>query len=492
MKIQRLNISIQFFFRYLTPEIFKTKIRMKIKTLIYSLILLTSSLFVSCDDTVGLLGENIQPETDTITMVVDSVYLTARTISLEDSVYAKTIYGLLGKYQDNIFGTVKSDYLCQFYSPSNQVFNNGEYAISIDSARMYVVVSSYSGDTLAPMGLSVYEIDNPPLDEYYYTNMNPSKYCSMTKPLGRSSFTMTSTLVSSSSSTTSRAIEVELGQSFGQRFYDKYISDRETFQDQSKFNEFFPGAYVTTDFGTGLLMNIESTQMYIYYSYVVPDGNYDNTADSTYVDYFTLSSTSEVFQMNHVQNSIPDNLLTEGTGAVYLKSPAGVCAEITIPMQDIINKLKNSDGSIDENRIINLASFTLEGYTELEDLNNSAVPKASSVMLIDKDSIGTFFLNKSKPDDKFATYVSRSTNNTFSFTNIAEMIKNYVNAYNENGYTKDLVLLVLPVDIYTNTNSSSSTGISTVTAVYNKMSPTSSVLRTSKENLKMKYSYSKY
>ncbi len=64
-------------------------------------------------------------------------------------------------------------------------------------------------------------------------------------------------------------ITIRMPQEVGQRFYDATIKTPEVFNDQNTFNQFFPGIYVTNTYGTGNILNIESTQMNIYYKHTV-------------------------------------------------------------------------------------------------------------------------------------------------------------------------------------------------------------------------------
>ena len=46
---------------------------------------------------------------------------------------------------------------------------------------------------------------------------------------------------------------------FGQKFYDETINNPGTFKNQETFNEFFPGLYVTTTFGSGNILSVASS-----------------------------------------------------------------------------------------------------------------------------------------------------------------------------------------------------------------------------------------
>ena len=71
---------------------------MKSKALLSLIITILMVVFISCDDDLNKIGNSILPEGDDIFVYVDTVAITARTVSLEDSVYAKSQMGLLGNY----------------------------------------------------------------------------------------------------------------------------------------------------------------------------------------------------------------------------------------------------------------------------------------------------------------------------------------------------------------------------------------------------------
>ncbi|MFV0470285.1 MAG: DUF4270 domain-containing protein [Dysgonomonas sp.] len=462
---------------------------MNFRTFLYGLAVAFAIAFTSCDDDLNSIGQGMQPPSDTIGIQVDSVYLTARTISLQDSVYSTTIYGLLGKYEDDVFGSVKADYMCQFFCPDSTKFHDSFF--QLDSARFVIDFTTYSGDTITPMGLKVYEL-NKPLTGNYYTNVDPTKfYNTNAAPIARTAFSIAG-VPYYSGSTTQKVLKADLGMAFAQRFYDAYKSSNNPFTNASKFNEFFKGVYVTTDLGSGALIQVLYSSIDIYYLYTDSMGNYNNTADTVRTGVFTLSVTPEVYQLNKIQNTIPSGLLASGTGASYIKSPAGVCTELTLPIQEIMNKMKDANGVVDTTKIVNLASLTLTGYTEKENIGSKTPPRVPNLLLLDRDSIKSFFEGKKLTDGKTSATTSISSNNTFVFSNLNSIVSYYVKKYYAEGITTDPKFVLLPVDIVTSTSTSSSTSYTTITGIYNYMKPATSILRIDPDNLKMKISFYKF
>lgn len=93
---------------------------MKIKPLLIGLGL-GITILSGCSDDLNLVGSTIQPGGDKMPVYVDTFQMQATTL-LMDSVYARTTSGLLGEFYDPLYGNVKSDYICQFYCPSDFKF----------------------------------------------------------------------------------------------------------------------------------------------------------------------------------------------------------------------------------------------------------------------------------------------------------------------------------------------------------------------------------
>jgi hypothetical protein len=476
---------------------------MKIKTLLILAITFSTITFVACDDDLTSLGSSIQPGGDDIFVGSDTINLTAVTRSFNDSVYARTIYGLLGEYSDLIFGNIKSDYLCEFYCAENSAFADPyKMGIIIDSVRLNTEFTYFTGDTVSPMGLSVYEVTKP-LKAFFFTSVNPENYCDMQKLLGQSIFSIQDVPDTVISSTRIRTISTNLNLELGKRFYKEWKdSDGATFKNSNALKEFFKGVYVTTNFGSGSIINVDYTEFDIYYTYTYQKGDAaENTVDRDTLGVFRLPVTPEVIQMNHVKNSPPadmnilDNKLekpdNKWPAETYMSTPAGLYTEVTIPLDSIVNAAVAGAG---KDAVINAANFKILGNTEKE--VESGLSRPSDVLFINKDSLPNFFFNRKLHDAQTSFVTTRSsTNNSYDFGNLASVINHYAKYYKEKGVSPlpDLKYLIIPVTAtYTQTTNSSGYTVKVITDLYNQMFPTSAILRTDKKNMKMSIIYSKY
>lgn len=452
--------------------------RMKGKSL-WTLIVLTITLgFIACDDNLNSIGFDIQPPSDSISVANDTVDINARTISMRDSVYARTINGTLGMYEDPIFGTIKSDYLCQFYFPDSANIHTNK--VEVDSVRFLVDYLSFTGDSLAPLGLSVYRVTKP-LTDYFYTNVDPKEYCNMEETLAQEAFTVSgSQIISTSGSLKQRRISAKLDNSLGVDFFKAYSSGK--IENSGTFNKYFPGTYVTTNFGSGCLLGDVLTYIRIHYKYTDIKGNHNGTQDTIRSTTFTLAVTTEVIQLNHIKNGNPTSLFTEGTGETYLKTPAGVYTELEFPVKEISNNMTKKN----LNNVLS-AQLTLKGYTEKETDEAFDLSRPTSILLIDKDSIHNFFTKRQQPDNITSYCISRNTSyNTYDFTNLSSLVNHYKDK------NIDIAkFAVIPVGVETN----STTGA--ITKVYNYMQPSSAILRSNKKdssskNMQMTLVYSRF
>lgn len=455
---------------------------MKVKSVLIIISCLVALAFVSCDDSLNAVGGSIQPPADTISVTTDTLVVQARTISMQDSVYARTINGVLGQYEDNLFGTIKSDYLCQFFYPEKAKFQDN--LLAIDSAQFIIGFNSYSGDTLAPMGLSVYEATKL-IPQNFYTNTNPQMYIG-DKPtlLASEAYTISGTkIVAVNSGVKLREIVADLGVDFGKRIYNGWKNN--VFKDQETLNKFFKGTYVTTNFGSSSLIRVSYSSIAIHYKYNDVKGNHDKTKDTIRTSTFSLAVTDEVMQLNSIKNKNPKELFVEGTGATYLKTPAGVYTEVTLPIKQI---KANMDAK--KFKTINTALFNLKGYTERESTASYELGRPTYLLLINKDSIDSFFSSR-QLSYGISNILSgrRTSNNVYSFSNISRLINTYMNM----NLDKDPVFAVIPVDRrYVVESDSQGNQSEKVVGITNYLQPSTSIIRSDPQNMRLELVYSKF
>ncbi|MDR0430948.1 MAG: DUF4270 domain-containing protein [Tannerellaceae bacterium] len=462
------------------------------KTKFFVLGIVSGILFLnSCDD-MGLVGPSMQPVEDTPNIFADTFMLKASTVTL-DSVYAKTERGLLGEIYDPVFGNLKTDFICQFYIQEGFKFRQTPIDGKIDSIdlRVYYQSRNWIGDSLAAMKATIYPVIKQ-LDRNYYTNINPADYVDLNNPISSKIYTARDQTVSDSIwnnfgttwYTYNANIKFDLPVSLGQQFYDESVNNPASFANQNAFNDYFPGLYITTTFGSGNILSVDETEMTIYYRYyeIRPStGVRDSIAHA--IELFPV--TKEVIQMNRSQHANLDKLLEPNDKYTYIKTPAGVCTRITFPTKEIIERIKG--------RRINTFHFQLKVMKE-EQWKYALTP--TSLLLIHEDSVKTFFENR-KVDDLITSYAAeyKSSTLTYDFTsgNINGNLANLIKFQIENAPDKDLNMLVIPIDRTTYQNSSSSYQPTTTTELISSyLRPSGVTLRKDPEVMQIQVITSAY
>lgn len=404
---------------------------MKIKPLLIGLGL-GITILSGCSDDLNLVGSTIQPGGDKMPVYVDTFQMQATTL-LMDSVYARTTSGLLGEFYDPLYGNVKSDYICQFYCPSDFKFKKEPINGQIDSVDFKIIYysGSWVGDSLTPMRAQIYQVDKQ-LERDFYTNFDPSDYCDMQNSLGMQTYTAHGAVPDSVRNDDDYVptVTIRMPREFGQKFYDETINNPGTFSSQENFNKFFPGLYVTNTYGSGNILQISYSSISIYYKYNLKGSqNQDSTAYASE----TFNVTKEVLQLNRFKNTDLTPLLQPDDSIAYLKTPAGVYTQLTIPAKDIAEKIGD--------RIINNIPLTIKALPQ--ENWQWALTAPANLLLLPKDSLATFFVNNKIEDSKTAFRAEYSSSNrSYNFDNISNLMQEHI----KNNPEKDMVLLLVPVD----------------------------------------------
>lgn len=464
--------------------------RMKLKSL-YKGVLLTFAaiLTLSCNDTLDQVGFTIQPGKDRLTVGIDTLDLQARTIQA-DSVFNKTKYPVLGEYTDPVFGTIQSSYIGEFYFPEGAGFREGAI---IDSVRVIVSYTTMMGDSLAPMQLSVYEVNKSLKGLDNYTHINPVDFADMSAPLGVQTFTgknstyRTETYTSGYNTTTYNVydINVKLPNTLGENFLTEYKKPGHgKLVDADTFREFFRGLYFKTTFGNSTILNVNITSLFVHYNYLDKKGS-STKQDTIRTDALRLNITPEVTQLNYIQQQ-NDQLLEENDTHTYVKSPAGVNTEITFPLSELHDKISS--------QALNLARFTIYAMPDASEDPLVKISPPDYLLLVNKDSLSGFFEQR-KLVDNITSFLSAkfdATTYSYKFNNISTM----VNYYNQelDGEPFDLVYYLIPVDAtYTTVQQSYySSGSQVLTELHNQMWPSAAKLDKRAGNLKLELIFSNF
>ena len=450
---------------------------MKWKLILFSLFL--GFIYWSCEQDMSSVGMGMLPDEDQSNIYVDTIYFEASTIKL-DSIYAKTMYGLLGEFYDPSYGNFKAGYACQFYADS-QTFREMAVDDRIDSIILGIQYSSFTGDSLTPMEVSVFPIIRP-LEKNYYSNMNLEDYCDLSTPLGRQAFTVRNLNVSDSLNSDIKSIEVRLPRELGQKLYDEWKkATPNAFGSLDAFTEFFPGIYITTTYGTGSIINAELTCIDVIYCAERTTQDV-NGEDSTYIAegaYSSFYATKEIIQTNAYSSSLDAQLLAPNPEKVYIKTPGNIFTKITVPIPDIVEQMK---GRKFTNAKFSLTALAQEEWDySLPFPGNGGTQKSSArikkMLLINADSVTTFFENQLVADNRTAYSTTMGFDYIYNFNNIANVIQDAM----DKAPDRNLELLVIP--IVTSTYTSQNTTVDYSSSHF--LEPSAVSLKKSREYMKL-------
>ena len=407
--------------------------------------LLAGIIYMACEDSMSRIGLSIQPDEDKVSIFDTMVIVEARTIEV-DSVYAKTNSGFLGNYYDPSYGNIKSSYICQYYPSIGFPYLDSIVDNKIDSVLLNVYYSSFLGDSLAPMEVTVYPVVKA-LDKNYYTNANPEDYCDMNHPISKYGYTARNLTISDDdlAEAGSFFISIPLPVEIGQNYLDKVRNGE--LKTVREFLEFFPGTYLTTTFGTGSMITVDMTDItLLYHRMVTLVDEAGNDSIATGVARAVFTATTEVIQLNKFENKNPALLSENNPDKTFIKSPAGVFTELTIPIREIIKGIGKKKFS---NVKLSLKAYPNDGWDYslpfpgvLNYTTDGTSGKRAKLLLIEPDSVINFF-EKPRTADRQTSYttVFNPSTYTYDFNNISNIVQNAI----DKAPDKDLKLWLIPV-----------------------------------------------
>ncbi len=433
----------------------------------YALIALLAITFWGCDDNTAGLGlemfpgsdQNINGKLSTFDVTTESVHA--------GKIYAMSNVGYVGKFTDETFGTYQAGFLAQLNCPQGMIFPeafsgttasgkgkmmtnfdnvadgvSGNYTIIKDKngkpigncqINIYLWYDSYFGDSLTACRLSMYVLDKKKGNKYWsedpdahYTNIDPTEYYdSTTSLLGSKSYTAVDLSISDSIrnlSTYTPYIRITLDQTKTQDLGLKLLEGGRTEDLYKKFQSIFPGVYVKSDYGDGTILYASSIQMDVAFLEHARDsitGGLLHTStgkDSVIYTGRSFTSTREIIQANRLENDTEKiQECINDPKCTYLKSPAGIFTQLTLPVSQIAEKLQGDT--------LNAVKLGIPIYNETSDKKfGMSTPK--NVLLIRKKYKDSFFKKNKLSDGITSSLFSPTTTGftQYTFNNITQMI----------------------------------------------------------------------
>ena len=333
----------------------------------YLLIALLTLSVVACDDNSGALGLGMFPGSDQNINGQSTTFQVTTQSEIAEDVFAKTSIGYIGRFTDPNFGFYEASFLSQFHcienftfppvcDPENEADRDNPNAIMVSNeiyrTELVLNYTSYFGDSIAPSRMSIYQLDkNIDKEAAYFTNIDPLDFYNPNDLIGRKAYTAVNHALSDSLrglDTYVPSIVITLPQSLGQSILDK---SRECEKNNEEFAPYFmemmKGIYVKNDYGDGTILYIDQIELNIIYECYIRNTDtgeiykmHDEKTDSTGYSYRTFAATKEIIQANSFKSDEPliQQKVAE-TEWTYLKSPAGIYTQATLPLAEFDQKL---------------------------------------------------------------------------------------------------------------------------------------------------------
>lgn len=490
--------------------------------------LLTGLAFIaialsSCDDTTETIGTSLTNDMDYLKISTDTFIVSTRSIAA-DSVLSRSDIGYVGKIKDPETGSyITGDFMVQFHTLeglNSSLFPKKDSIVSringeivADSCDLRLYYTTYYGDSLATMTLTAREMNRPMEDNVkYYSNFNPveKNYIRENGISKQKTYTLSNLSIKDSLRNSKdywNNIRIKLDEeytdadantynNYGTYLIRKFFENPNNFNDSYSFiHNICPGFFFQNTGGLGSMAYINGSKLNVYFRYHPND-------TTTSVGVVSFDGTEEVLQTTRISNdrATLDKLINDNS-CTYIKSPAGIFTEMTLPVDEIINNHQNDTLSTAKIVLSRINNDSHTGY-ELE--------APTYLLMVQKDSLYSFFeknkLHNNKtsfliPRDSYTDQTTRKTvyYNSYTFSNISNLVRAMAEEKAKGGssYTTqhpnwNKVVLV-PVSVSTTQSSSNS-------VVYNKiindMSLTSTRLiggsANPHEQLKISVVYSKF
>lgn len=213
---------------------------------------------------------------------------------------------------------------------------------------------------------------------------------------------------------------------YGTYIMNTYVEHPEYFKSNYRFlNNVCPGFYIKNTGGIGNVANIWNTELQFYWKIqkTVKDSHGKDSVITGYT-YNRFDGTEEVLQLNKITNDTKTlEKLASNEECTFIKSPAGIFTEVTLPVEDIIKG--------HEKDTLNTASISFPRMNNVED-SKYQFSAPSTILMVEADSLNAFF-EQSKLTDNRSSYTatfsaSTSRKNAYTFYNISNLVTKMHNA----------------------------------------------------------------
>lgn len=405
------------------------------------LILLSAFLalgIASCDDeSTSTIGSGITESNVVIT--IDSAFTVSGSTIRVESIRPKADQLLLGSLSIENYGTITSSAVAQFLPSVSLDTTNFSYN-NVDSLHLVLryAVGNYIGDSIAPLGLTVYPLTKL-IPVGIGSNFDPEGYYDKT-PLVTTTYNTLSVSNPLNSSGNYNEIHVKLPQSLGQNIFKAFQDNPANFENGKVFSEnVFGGVYMKSSFGSGRLTSLGSTSLVFYLRKITTiDEEKNDTTDAVH-QYMLV--TPEVVSNNNLSYKMSSKLEElHAEGKDLLVAPAGYEMELNFPAKEIIDSYR-ADGK----GLAVLNSLTMQIPVDSIE-NNANVTAPTYLLLVLKKDREEFFEKNKLTDDISSFYATYdSDKHCYTFSNLRRYMLNLLEK--ETLEPEDYTFSLVPVTV---------------------------------------------
>lgn len=436
---------------------------------------------ISCDDTTDTIGMSLNQSVNSVVGTADRFIVESRSFAANDIV-ARSSSGYLGKIKDpetnsyitcnfmtqvTTMGDYQFDSIDSMYVANLDPARPKEEQVVADSCEFRVFFSSFYGDSLALMKVTAHEL-NVPYEEgaTYKTDFDPKQENMLRKGDGSIHSELAysvSNRIFPDDSRLSSSYTPQISFSLNDKYIDKdgieynnfgtYImrkfynaQSKECFTNPYRFShEIFPGFYLENVGGIGSIGTILTSEIIVYFTSI--------SNGETITGMSALAGTEEVLRKTSIsQDEAALNALIADNSCTYLKTPAGIFTELSIPMDSIMLG-RDSELETHENDTLNTVRLFIPRINDNKSTGYN-LPVPQTLLLLPTDSIDNFFGNKQVADSR-TSYIGTysSSTNGYTFANISALVSKTYSVLNDTIDTvmekkkAELGLQELPTDL---------------------------------------------
>lgn len=380
-------------------------------------------MLTGCSEDTGSLG--VYPQQDAISTSTATFGVLSSDL-LNTVVPANSTACFLGKVIDpETDEAITATFAAQFHTFEGYTFPDRENIITdngflCDSIEIRLFIRNTFGDKNNPMKVEVWPLsrneDKLIMESMsFYTNTDLWQYVDESEgPIATKVFTATDYIVSEGQRASKDYLDnvrIVLPRQCGEDIMKTYYDDPNTFRDSYSFiRNVCAGFLFRTVSGTGTMLNLEVCTMNLFFTHKDNEGN-------TVATNCRFAATPEVIQSTQFENSNLAGLIGNEEYTM-LKTPAGICTELVLPIDAIYEGHENDSIS---RAAITLTRLNNQDEDAQDDAYALGIPQ--NLLLVRKQNLNTFFEKHQVADNQqsFSTYFF-DTYNCYRFDNIGRLI----------------------------------------------------------------------